>query len=420
MTNNLTALKRQLEILSMFYPKTQVYECTLLDLAEKYKVAEVTINRDLKDLRSMGIPINSIYGKGIGISGKVNPNIISELLVKYIAIFHSDIIIDGSLYEMLKDNDISKVQSLSKVTSAIENKEIVKIKYKTDIYNNTYLTVLPCVIIHRKEELLLVGIQNQVAVSFKLINILSVDVTGEYDPTNYKDLISEYLDKNLSTSAKIKVKLKIETDYDINDYRIFNFTSSILDKDIVEAEINHSSIEKLAFWVIKQYGKVKVIEPQLIKDNIANIARFTLNLYEGKQSSSIVKDTHGKAPIRIDKNEPIAEEESQVNMISDKLPDETNLNGFVTECDLFNLDNLEITDSTDLIKKKPNKPDVPMWLKKEFDPDNKKITKNYKTPLNKRIPTFDSIEVDLQTKDINDYNETKTSIFKRLFNWIKV
>ena len=101
MTNNLIALKRQIEILSMFYPTRQVQECTLLDLAEKYKVAEVTINRDLKDLRSMGIPINSIYGKGIGISGHVNPNIISELLVKYIAIFHSDIIIDGSLYEII-------------------------------------------------------------------------------------------------------------------------------------------------------------------------------------------------------------------------------------------------------------------------------------------------------------------------------
>ncbi|MFZ4589401.1 MAG: WYL domain-containing protein [Ignavibacteria bacterium] len=402
MTNNLTALKRQIEILSMFYPTRQVQECTLLDLAEKYKVAEVTINRDLKDLRSMGIPINSIYGKGIGISGHVNPNIISELLVKYIAIFHSDIVIDGSLYEIISKNNISRVYSLSRITSAIDRKELVLIKYKENIYNNINVTVLPCVIIHNREDLEFIGIYNETVQAYKFSQVLTIEETGKCNPKNYDNLINDFLVKHLTPSSKIKVRIKIELKHGINDYKIFNFITSKTDDDIIEADISHNSIEDLAFWVIQQYGKVKVLEPQIVKDKIAEVSRLNLFLYDENPKTE-VKQPSNKSKIRDDINLDQVKGYGTAYLVRKPDPEVENITKELIESFLNEIPN----------KEKPNA------LKGKNSKKDGLVNNCMPDILRRATTKYDSVDIELPLKDIYDYDGKKPSLIKRILKWIK-
>ena len=47
---NLTSFKRQIEILTLFYPELRIQNCKIEDLAYKFNVSVPTINRDLPHL----------------------------------------------------------------------------------------------------------------------------------------------------------------------------------------------------------------------------------------------------------------------------------------------------------------------------------------------------------------------------------
>jgi len=284
MTNNLPAFKRQIEMLSIFYPYNKIKDCSVLDLAEKYRVAEVTISRDMKDLRSMGIPINSVYGKGIEITGKVDYNTVANLIIKYIAMYHSDVVIQDTLMNAVRDNNINYVIVFSTLNNAVESNNIILLKYKLSEDNILDVLVLPNKIIYNNNELELIGVNNNTVQTFKFRNIISVRITSEKDLNNYDSKIKSFMDKYGSTpSSKLTLKLQMENSTILERNRIFNFKiTKKTDGDTVEAEVNLDSLDNLAKWVIEQYGQVKVLEPKELRDRIIELAQYTLNIYDDK------------------------------------------------------------------------------------------------------------------------------------------
>jgi len=300
MTNNLPAFKRQIEMLSIFYPYNKIKDCSVLDLAEKYRVAEVTINRDMKDLRSMGIPINSVYGKGIEITGKVDYNTVANLIIKYIAMYHSDVVIQNTLMNAVRDNNINYVIVFSTLNNAVESNNIILLKYKLSEDNILDVLMLPTKIIYNNNELELIGVHNNTVQTFKFRNIISVRITSEKDLNNYDSKIKSFMDKYGSTPvSKLTLKLQMENSTILERNRIFNFKiTKKTDGDTVEAEVNHDSLDNLAKWVIEQYGQVKVLEPKELRDRIIELAQYTLNIYDDKSHTEESKYNPELSPVK--------------------------------------------------------------------------------------------------------------------------
>ena len=80
--------KRQIEILGLCLSKS--YEgMSVSDLADKFSVEELTIKRDLNDLRASGIAIHSQKGFGIVVDKKPPAEKIRELIKQYGALITS-------------------------------------------------------------------------------------------------------------------------------------------------------------------------------------------------------------------------------------------------------------------------------------------------------------------------------------------
>ena len=60
-----TLFRSQCEILGLILSKKKVYN--IADLADIFNCEELTIKRDLKELRSMGIDVHSSGKKGVGL-----------------------------------------------------------------------------------------------------------------------------------------------------------------------------------------------------------------------------------------------------------------------------------------------------------------------------------------------------------------
>ena len=87
-----TKLKRQIEIAGLCADPANRYK--VVDLAVLFDCQELTIKRDLQDLRSSGIDIHSVPRKGVSTSRSLQPAKMKELITQYTALSAFDQEID--------------------------------------------------------------------------------------------------------------------------------------------------------------------------------------------------------------------------------------------------------------------------------------------------------------------------------------
>lgn len=278
MPNNIQALKRQIEILAYFCTKGDSENCFDYDLADKYSVSEITIRRDLNELRSKGIPINSLHGRGIEITGKIPKQILSDLIIKYIAHFNSEIIVSRAFDYLLK-NGMQAINIISELNSAIENNTYVLLEVNSPQIGKRTLKVLPCKIIDNNGTLELLFIHNSIAQSLIFNHIISVKETNEKNTIDYKLKIREFISRTYNKEESvIKIKLKVSSEvniknFEINSINLIRFASN----GQVIVETSESSLDDVAVWAMKQSDNIKVIEPQSLINKINDIKEGSTN-----------------------------------------------------------------------------------------------------------------------------------------------
>ncbi len=272
MPNNIQALKRQIEILAYFCTKRDGDSCYDYDLAEKYFVSEITIRRDLNELRAKGIPINSLHGKGIEITGKIQQKILSDFIIKYIAHFNSEIIVSRAFDYLLK-NGMQAINIISELNSSIENNSYVLLEVNSPQIGKRSLKVLPYKIIDNNGTLEIVFIHNSIAQSIIFKHISSANDTNEKNSTDYKLKIREFISQTYNKEeSTIKIKLKVSSEVSIKNFEINSINVIRFSKNgQVVVETSESSLDDVAVWAMKQSNNIKVIEPQALINKINDI-----------------------------------------------------------------------------------------------------------------------------------------------------
>jgi len=276
--------KRQIEILGtvLNYPD----KFKVVDFEVLFKVNELTIKRDLRELRSLGIDIHSKKGNGIGVYSKIPDEIIKNIITQYIGLTANQSSYDqasGLLVQKLNNKSISFITLFQR---CIEDHYKVKIKYEKrgeELCNERI--VEPYRIFQSDKNWRLLAKHEGTIKQFLINNIKYIEPLNK----KFKPVSQKQIDEIFSTSFKswlgkerYKVRLKLLSpwSYRIKPRQLMEFQKITENSDgsiIYETVVN--SLKEISGWIVSRGEGVVVLEPDELRQIVIKTAQGTLKNY---------------------------------------------------------------------------------------------------------------------------------------------
>ena len=280
-----TKFKRQIEILGICVNKN--YKgMSIPEFAELFEVEDLTIKRDMNDLRASGIAIHSAKGKGVGLEKKPPIDKVRELIKQYSALNTSDSFVEKStalLVNRLKEDALANMVVLQ---MCIDKNKVAVIDYEkdADVYERK-LEISPLLIFQTDNYWRLLTIREGRIKQFIMNKIISARESGK----SFKPISKEKIDDVFKHSFRswlgedtFKIKLSFSpywTDR-IKPKQLLDSETFTPQKDgtvIYEATVN--SLDEIAGWVATRGAGVQVISPPELKEKVINLAKGILKNY---------------------------------------------------------------------------------------------------------------------------------------------
>lgn len=277
-------IKRQLEIIGSAISGENVF--TTFDLADRFDVEELTIKRDLRELRSQGVDIHSSKNKGIRILSTISNSKLKELILEYISFSYSESFHDKATSLLIKKHGLKSLNLIIQIQDAIETHKILLISYhsKADVLKKD-IRINPIRIFQSGNDWRVLAENNGIIKQYIISKIESVQKTSQSFSPISDDVIDsmfkfslrswvgkEHYDIKIQFSKKwaefIKEREYIETQIieDLGDGSI-----------IYEATVN--SLAEAATWIISFGEGVKVISPVSLKKEVIRLAKEAISNY---------------------------------------------------------------------------------------------------------------------------------------------
>ncbi|NMB81410.1 MAG: WYL domain-containing transcriptional regulator [Ignavibacteria bacterium] len=243
------------------------------DFAEMYNVTELTINRDLRVLRSNGIQINSRKGKVYLFEKPVK-----DLLIKYAAEYLPMKLNSELLHSQLKTFGKSVVNFypyLILISKAVNERRFITIRYKR-FYDNMILNyrLKPIRLVQSGYNWILQAIKEneKTAKSFYISRIENLIISnGKFN------LISD-ADR---TTKKYEIVLKFHPDVEdevIDKIWFDEFDLSKDSKGFITLKTSQEITNKLAAWCISWWDMVEIVKPARLKNFIREMTMNFLKI----------------------------------------------------------------------------------------------------------------------------------------------
>lgn len=237
------------------------FDYSKADLAMIFKVAEITINRDLHWIRSQGIPIYSKNNKVI-LTGSLHTNALMLLLSQYIPIkLHTNLILD-SINPSSRLNAKGFYEKCIIISKAVSEKRKIDIVYRRFYDNkiNSY-RILPFKLYNNEYNWILNAVDESdiIEKSFHLSRINKVHLTNE---------IFNVTETDTSNVKKKKVILKFspEVESQVLDKIWFDKFDLKKENDGTIVLITRQPLtNKLASWCISWWDKLTIVSPVALK-----------------------------------------------------------------------------------------------------------------------------------------------------------
>lgn len=281
-----TKFKRQIEILGICLSDDANRPIRISDFADFFGVEELTIKRDLQDLRSYGIDIHSSRKEGVFLSSHLTKDKLVDIILDYTSLNHNDYALDKStslLVEKMEHNSLSIIVSIQ---LCIDRKEIAMIDYNkigSEIERNREVEPL---LIFQSDGCwrLLAGNEGKMK-QYLIDKIIGIRSTGKnFSKDNYEvsDLF-KYSWKTWLGEAKHNVKLWLSSYWaERVKPRMLVAEQKITKQDdgsiIFECTVN--SLNEIAGWIASRGEGVKVLLPDELKVMVINLAEGTLRNYQ--------------------------------------------------------------------------------------------------------------------------------------------
>ena len=276
-------LKRQIEILGLCLDNP-IYKT--FDLTELFKVEELTIKRDLKDLRSIGIDIHSRKNEGVCLSHDIDKKLLVEMIRHYMEISNISKTIDKATELIVERQSQNALKIIVNLQICIDNCQIAYIDYNkegSEIESNK--RVEPILIYQSEENWRLLAQENSVIKQYFIYKIENVRISQtKFDRISREEFLElfKYSWKSWLGSEKIYVKLHLSEEW------TKRFTSKIFvnDQKITKQEngstleITVNTLKEIASWIVSRGEGVTVLEPVELKELVISLAKGTLKNYK--------------------------------------------------------------------------------------------------------------------------------------------
>ncbi len=279
--------KRQLEIVGLILSQNYPGVLRPADLAYIFDVEELTIMRDLQQLRSFGIHIHSIKKEGVCINKKLPEQKLLELIQQYSSLSRSSVFADKPTKLLVSRLGEKSLANFVLLQMAAEMKRIVAIDYEKD---NGMLDfgreICPILVFQSDNYWRVLTCSEGKFKQFHLNKILEARHTEKTFPGVPDDILEDVFrfswkswvgnerhDITLSFSRIWKERIKPKQ-LMANE----TFQESEDGSFIYETTVN--SLDELASWIVSRGKGVKVIVPDELKMKVISLAKDTLENYQ--------------------------------------------------------------------------------------------------------------------------------------------
>jgi len=279
-------IKRQVEILGLCLNKPAGSILTTFDFADRFGVEELTIKRDLSEMRNYGIDIHSQKKIGVCINSPVDPDKISECIVYYTGIINPATLSEKATSLLVHKRGENALKNMVLLQHAIENCLQVIIFYNKEGDKITKKIINPVLIYQNEGNWRLLVKECDKFKQFLVYKIDGVEVTRIKFPSiaevEFENLF-KYAWKSWVGNEKYNVRLQL-SDYWAENVkaRIFMDKQQLYKNEtgcfIFETTVN--SLNEITTWIISLGKGVKVLEPQELKENVISLAKESISNYE--------------------------------------------------------------------------------------------------------------------------------------------
>jgi predicted DNA-binding transcriptional regulator YafY len=279
-------LKRQIEILGVILSQNYGGILRTFDLAEIFNVEDLTIKRDMKELRSFGIKIHSTKKNGVMLTGIIDDDKLRELIQQYTALCQVPSFVEKSTSLLVRKLGEKSLANLTILQKCIEDNRCAIVDYIKESDELEFRQeICPVLIFQRDNYWRLLAVKNDKIKLYHLNKIIEVRISDKKFKKISNERISEafkYSWKSWIGDAAIKVKLKLSSKWvkrikpkQLMDYE--EFTELDNGDAIYETTVN--SLEEISSWIVSRGSGIQVIKPPELKEMVISLATDAINNY---------------------------------------------------------------------------------------------------------------------------------------------
>lgn len=279
-----TKIKRQIELVGLALDNEEAK--TAADMADIYACEELTIKRDLQELRGYGVDIHSEARRGIQLSTPLDASKIRQMVIQYLGLCTADNTVDRAstlMVRKLKGRALSHIVTLQR---CVDQAVLARIEYeKEDGQLERDVEIAP-ILMFQSEGMWRVLAQHDGRIKQYILNkITSVRGTARKFkpiPQAQVDEMFRHSFRSWIGTEKHKVRLRLSPTWASRlKPRQAILTDAVEDLPdggmVLEATVN--SLDEIATWVVGRGEGVEVLEPEELKRKVIELAHGALRNY---------------------------------------------------------------------------------------------------------------------------------------------
>lgn len=280
-------LKRQIEILGITLSQNFPSPLRTFDLADIFNVEELTIKRDLQDLRASGIDMHSEKKRGVCITGNLPEQKLRELIQQYSALSYSEGFVEKSTTLFVKRLREKALANMVTLQMCIDTCSEAVIDYEKESEDLEFgRAICPLLIFELDNYWRVLAMNEDKLKQFHLNKIIEVRISNKtFIPVPKENIeeIFKYSWRSWLGPDKYNIKLRFSAQWverlkpkQLMDSEILTECSN--GSVIYETTVN--SLEEIAGWIVTRGRGVEVLEPEILKDKVINLAKDVLENYQ--------------------------------------------------------------------------------------------------------------------------------------------
>ncbi len=285
MLEQLSKFKRQIEILGLCPGKKGP---SIVELADMFGCEELTIKRDLKELRAAGIDIHSSRGRGVQVSTQPDNKRLQEYIMQYLGMTVSDKMVDkatAAMVRRLRNRALTLVVTLQR---CVEDSRMVVIDYEKEAGETERNRAICPLMLFQSEGLWRVlAVNDGIIKQYHLNKIQDARATAKTfaPPTSEeRDAMFRHSFRSWIGTETHRVRIRLSATWVKRLKPHLLFESQIVGEErdggvIFETTVN--SLDEIATWVVSRGEGVAVISPEALRDKVIAIAEGSLRNYRG-------------------------------------------------------------------------------------------------------------------------------------------